>query len=261
MDEPGQKLKKQRESLGLKYRDVEMASERIAAHRDNGEYIIGLSRLADIENKALVPSIFRLYSLCAIYRLDLMEVMKWYGVDIANLVQDSTITGLDKTHLSKFGDHDYGAVLVPLALDPGLDLRKTTFVSRLIQKWGKLPLLLLNSMNLERHRYGFIGYDDWFLYPILHPGSLVLIDESRNKVVEGTWVSEFERPIYFLETRDGYACGWCYQPTPGQLVLHPHPSYHGNPLTFRFPEEAEIIGQVTGVAMRFNRSKKRQTRS
>src|SRR5450631_489849 len=74
MDEAGQKLKKIRERLNLRFRDVEEASLKIAARRNNDEFIVALSRLADIENKGTIPSIYRLYSLCAIYRLDLPEV-------------------------------------------------------------------------------------------------------------------------------------------------------------------------------------------
>jgi transcriptional regulator with XRE-family HTH domain len=57
MDDAGQRLKKRREELNLRYRDVEDASNQIAARRKNDEYSIALSRLADIENKGIVPSI------------------------------------------------------------------------------------------------------------------------------------------------------------------------------------------------------------
>ena len=80
MDDPGQKLKRARERLNLRYRDVEEASVRIAERHANDEFSIALSRLSDIENKGTVPTIYRLYSLCAIYRLDFHEVLEWYGV-------------------------------------------------------------------------------------------------------------------------------------------------------------------------------------
>src|SRR6266581_6833518 len=80
MEEAGQKLKRTRERLNLRYRDVEEASNQIAARHNNDEFVIALSRLSDIENKGTVPTIYRLYSLCAIYRLDFDEVMNWYGV-------------------------------------------------------------------------------------------------------------------------------------------------------------------------------------
>ena len=79
MEDAGQKLKRARERLNLRYRDVEEASLRIADRHQNEEFIIALSRLSDIENKGTVPTIYRLYSLCAIYRLNLSEALRWYG--------------------------------------------------------------------------------------------------------------------------------------------------------------------------------------
>ena len=73
MEEAGQKLRRARERLNLRYRDVEEASLRIAERRKNPEFVIALSRLADIENKGTLPTLYRLYSLCAIYRLDLVR--------------------------------------------------------------------------------------------------------------------------------------------------------------------------------------------
>src|SRR5712672_2050096 len=85
MEEAGQKLKRTRERLNLRYRDVEEASNQIAARHNNDEFVIALSRLFDIENKGTVPTIYRLYSLCTIYRLDLLEVLVWYAVDVGEL--------------------------------------------------------------------------------------------------------------------------------------------------------------------------------
>src|SRR6202451_26561 len=94
MEEAGQKLKRIRERLRLKYRDIEEASLRIAAARQNDEFVVALSRLADIENKGTMPSIYRMYSLCAIYRLDLDEVLSWYGLPVDQLAADSSLVQL-----------------------------------------------------------------------------------------------------------------------------------------------------------------------
>jgi hypothetical protein len=151
-------------------------------------------------------------------------------------------------------------VQVPLSLDPGVDLRRTTYLSRMIQRWGKLPLMLLNGLDLKNHRYGFIGMEDWTMYPLLQPGSLVIIDETRRKVADTGWANEFDRPIYFLEHRAGYACCWCNL-TASHLVLQPHPSSLCNAEIYQFPDEIDVIGQVTGVAMRLDQGKRRRTRS
>ena len=63
---------------------------------ENDEFAIALSRLSDIENKGTVPTIYRLYSLCAIYRLDMAEVLEWYGVDLAMLPADAAALPLEQ---------------------------------------------------------------------------------------------------------------------------------------------------------------------
>lgn len=260
MEDAGQKLKRVRERLNLRYRDVEEASVRIAERHQNGEFILGLSRLADIENKGLVPSLFRLYSLCAIYRLDAVEVMTWYGVDLSEAPIDAAQIEIERTHPVGFSTSGHGLVQVPLTLDPGLDMRKTTYLSRMIQRWGRMPLMLLNTMDLEDHRYAFIGTEDWFMYPLLQPGSLILIDETKRSIVNEGWRNEFERPIYFIEHRNGYACAWCSM-MDDRLLLQPHPASMSSPEVYIFPDEADVIGQVTGVAMRLDQKRKRRARS
>ena len=247
MEDPGQKLKKIRERLNLKYREVEEASTRIADVRSSAEFIVALSRLADIENKGTLPSLYRLYSLCAIYLLDMPEVMGWYGVSLDTLAEDSMLAQLPRTHPIRFQANE-GEVQVPLSLDPGIDLSKTMFLSRLIQKWGRIPLMLFKNIDLKNYRYGFIGTEDWTMFPLIPPGALVVIDETRRRIQTSGWTSEFERPIYFLEHRHGYACGWCSL-KDGKLIVVPHPSSAVDPEAFSFPDEIEVMGQVTGVAM------------
>ena len=75
------------------------------------------------------------------------------------------------------------------------------------------------------------------------------VDEAKNKVIEGIWRSESERPIYFIETRDGFVCSWCHVSRDG-IVLQSHPLSPVAVRTLKHPQEAEVIGQVVGVAMR-----------
>jgi transcriptional regulator with XRE-family HTH domain len=66
----GSMLRALREQLGLTIREVETASARIADKYGSEEYAIPLSRLSDIETKAVLPNIYKLYSLSVIYRRD-----------------------------------------------------------------------------------------------------------------------------------------------------------------------------------------------
>lgn len=257
MDRPGEKLKRARERLGLTYRDVEEASQRIAVRHASDEFALPLSRLADIENAGRVPSIFRIYTLCAIYRLNVNEVFHWYGVPMDRIAADAVQLGLPETHEIRLSDDGVG--IIPQMPDAQIDLRKTSFVSHLVRRWGRLPLSLLDGLDLKKNRYGFIGLDDWSMFPLLQPGALVMIDESRRKIINEGWTNEFDRPIYFLEHRNGYLCGWCTQEN-SQLVVQPHPSSQEKPAIFAFPAGIDVVGQVTGVAMLLGSRRHRHAR-
>jgi hypothetical protein len=87
------------------------------------------------------------------------------------------------------------------------------------------------------------------MYPLLPPGTFLQVDESRSQVTQGIWRSEYERPIYFVETRDGYTCSWCSL-KGDHIVLQPHPLSPVAVRVMRHPQEAEIVGQVVGIALK-----------
>ena len=258
MERPGEKLKRIRERLKLTYRDVEKASQQIAQRRGSDEFAIALSRLADIENKGTVPTVYRFYTLCAIYRQDLTEVLRWYGVPLDQLASEALHVALDETHAIQFKPS--GTATVPQPPDFEIDPHRTTFLSHLVRHWGRMPLGFLDNLDLREYRYGLIGLEDWSMYPILQPGSLVAIDESRRKIASSGWTTEFDRPIYFLEHRGGWVCGWCVLSDDRLLVL-PHPASHRAPLMFEYPNEIDVIGQVAGVAMLLESRRRRHART
>jgi hypothetical protein len=236
---------------------VERSSHQIAAHRGNDEFIIALSRLANIENKGTIPSIFRMYTLCAVYRLEIDEVLTWYGIPSGELVSEGLRIEHRATHAAGFGLQR--EVIVPLPLDASMDPAKTTFLSRIIRKWGKLPLSFLNGWEVKEFRYGVIGTEDWSMYPILHPGSLLAIDDTLRKIGGAKWTSEVDRPIHFLEHRQGYLCGWCSL-QQDRLMVQFHPSSQKNVALYDWTE-IDVLGQVVGVAMFLESKLKRSIRS
>src|SRR5579885_3538081 len=147
MEDAGQKLRRARERLGFRVRDVELASQKIADKYGNLEFVVLINRISEIENKGLVPSIYKLYALCAIYRLDFIDVLEWYGIQLSALPADSLFAEASRTHVAGFGPLEHDEVAVPLALDPGFDIKRTAYLSRMIQRWGKLPLMFLSGLD------------------------------------------------------------------------------------------------------------------
>jgi transcriptional regulator with XRE-family HTH domain len=248
---PGKRLRQLREQLGLTVRDVESASARLACKRQNRAYSIPLSRLSDIENKEVVPSIYRVYALAVIYRRDIREILAWYEIDLDEMAADLAIATLPTTHRIETIDA-IGAVKIPVLEDSAFDPAKTHNLGRIIQQWGTVPFAFLSQFADVSFTYAYIGTEDLTMSPLLPPGSFIQIDESRDKVVEIAWRSESDRPIYFLETRSGFRCAWC-RLQGGQLTLQPHPLSPEPVRIYRHPQEVEVVGEVVGVAMQLRR--------
>jgi len=244
----GQKFRALREQLGLTMRDVEGATTRIAVKHANDEFAVPPSRLSDIETKGVIPSIYRLYSLSVIYRRDIRELLSWYGVDLNAVTEDVGLAAPPKSHfmetLANVAD-----VQVPVRLDPSFDSRQTSNIGRFVEQWGLVPLSYLAQFAGCDFTYGYVGSEDWTMYPILPPGTFVQVDESKDVVSAGGWRSEYERPIYFVETRQGHICSWCSL-VGDELILQSHPLSPVPARVLKYPQEADVVGQVVGVAMR-----------
>lgn len=241
---PGSRLRQARERLGLTYREVEDASYQVAQQRGRPEFIVRISRLADIENHNVTPSLYRIYSLSAIYHVDPLEVCEWYQVPFRNHFGDGAHLPSPRTHLAA---PPKLAMRRPLRFDPGFHPARTQNLTRMVENWGELETSVLNGN--PRFRYGYIGTDDHTMEPLLRPGALVLVDPMLVQVRNSGWRNEYERPIYFVELHGGYRCCWC-RLHGDQLFLEPHPLSACAPQVWKHPDEAEIIGQVVGVAMR-----------
>ena len=224
---------------------MEKASLEIALKRGRPDFILHISRLADIENRNVVPSLYKLYSVAVIYHLSVAEISGWYEAPFPETFQDGTSFPSPRTHLSEF--------LSPLKI-PSLHAQVPK--SQTTDLLKELPAAIGGMLGSEkpvvgRYRYGYIGLSDRRMMPILRPGSVVLVDTAMQRIKEEEWNNEYERPIYFVELRGGYRCGWFHQ-SKTQLIMQPHPLSHCAPEAWRIPEEAELVGKVVGVATHLN---------
>lgn len=229
-------------------RDVEDASVIVSQRHGSQEYLIPPSRLSDIETKGIIPSVFRFYCLAVIYHKPMGDLLQLYGIEMDGASADWDASRPARSHLVTL-ESAPGVCTMPVKLDPGFDVRETSDLGRMVQQWGTVPISMLGRLASQNYTYAFIGSRDFTMYPILQPGSFVQVDESKRAVLEHPWRSEYERPIYFVETREGFTCAWCSLRL-NSLVLQPHPLSPAPVRVLKHPQEAEVIGQVVGIAMR-----------
>lgn len=241
---PGLRLRKVRETQGLTYRDVEKASYEIAVKRGRSDFIIHISRLADIENRNVVPTLHKLYSLATILHVDPIEISGWYEAPFRQTLHDGGCFPPPRTQL--------GETLLPAveanSFTQRFELQTTELV---VNQSAAVPWPRMQDSQNGRFKYGYIGLSDRRMVPLLRPGSKVLIDTTLRRIEDTDWFSEYDRPLYFVEIRDGYRCGW-FQKDKSRLVMQPHALSRCMPEAWRTPEEAEIVGQVVGVVTYLN---------
>ncbi|HEY3743897.1 MAG TPA: helix-turn-helix transcriptional regulator [Bryobacteraceae bacterium] len=238
--------------LGLTTREVDLLSRKIAAEEGNEELSISHARLIQIENGESTPSVYKLFTIAAIYGANLSDLLEYY-VPLERLQYYHLQAALPNTHLMNTEPADPSrTVTFPVRFDAGFNPAKTTMLSRVIGAWGDIPIGLIQQLNLRKSSWGFIGMADYTMYPMLKPGSLVQVDEERQpKSTGGAFRSEYDRPLYFIELRDTYICCWC-EFRKGKLLSIPHPLSPVGVREFSVPNEAEVIGRVTAIAARLS---------
>jgi transcriptional regulator with XRE-family HTH domain len=228
----GQKLKKLRNRRNITVREVEQASRRIAEVKGDKRFCISNGWLAQLENGVSEPSICKLFSLSVIYRANFLELLRLYNVDVNDKEKYEPVA---EPYLTQLISHN-GDGLAPAENSTAQGQSDTT---------------LLNAKQFPRAEespnviYAHLGLADFTMYPMIRPGALLKIDTSQNKLQTNGWHNEYERPIYFIELRQEYACGWC-ELQGDQLLIIPHHSSPAIVRRFTYAREAEIVGRVIG---------------
>lgn len=234
----------------MDYRDVQQASLTLARHEENGQLYISAARLVQIETEPSEPGNHKLLSLASIYGLDFLDLLKRYRVDPDNVHRYRRLLGHAKTLSLSTDIHDLEtSITVPIHMDPRFRWETTQLLNQMVAVWGEIPATLLMNFNPRKHIVGLVGLEDETMSPLIRPGALVLVDDARRKIANNGWSNENDRPIYFIELRAGYRCAWC-QLKDDKLMLIPHPVSRSPVESFSFPNDAEVVGQVVGIAMR-----------
>jgi len=231
----GSKLKNLRNRCNITVRQVEQASVRIAEAKGDKRFRISNGWLAQLENGISEPSICKLFTLSAIYHADFRDLARLYNVDIEEIGKYESIANPHATQLRP-ETHDDNQRITLVRACTGLIPQLTT---------ANTPV----TDDSRDIRHGYVGLTDYTMHPLIRPGATVEIDISQNRLPNVSWHNEFERPIFFIELREGYACGWC-ELQGNQLLIIPHHSSPSAIRRFTYPREAEIVGRVVGYNTR-----------
>jgi transcriptional regulator with XRE-family HTH domain len=245
----GAKLRELRLRLGLTLRDVEASSRKLAEEKRNQDFLMSRGWLNNVENGSRTPSIFKLYSLGAIYHTHWSSIFSLFGLHLSDFGRDQAKFAPLKTQLALDAAKNDDTIVVPLQQREAFRLDQTNLLSKLVEIWGEIPVRLIQHLDLRNGVYGLVGIADFTMYPIIRPGSIVQIDQNKRKIAPIKWQNEHERPIYFIELRGEYICSWC-EMGEGYLSSVPHPNSKCEVRRFSYPREAEIVGRVVGVTMR-----------
>ena len=235
----GQKLKTLRNKRHITVREVEQASRRIADAKGDKRFCISNGWLAQLENGVSEPSICKLFSLSVIYHASFLDLVRLYNVDVDDKEKYEPVADPYLTQLISGNNNGDGQSFSAVSnLSTQLS---TTLISE------SPPLAGRQRPGSEDRRpniiFGYLGLADFTMYPMIRPNSLLKIDTNQNKLTPVAWRNEYERPIFFIELRAAYACGWC-ELQGDQLLVIPHHSSPAGVRRFTYPREAEIVGRV-----------------
>jgi hypothetical protein len=222
-------------------REVEERSLRFAQERGNQSYQVSASWLNRLEREEHELTVNKLIVLAYIYNLPTEQLMRSIYPGDAQPLSLRQLSSPNATMLLTEGPlEEQAKYLFPDTLGLEQPPDETTL------------LVAENSSSLAPYRRGIIGKRDRTLDPMIPAGSIVQIDTQKRAISSRRdWTHEFQRPIYFLMTRESYVCGWCeLDPDSDWLTLIPHPLSPASSRRWRYRKEIENIGRVTFVAIR-----------
>src|SRR5262249_40075622 len=225
-------------------RQVEQASRRIANIKDDKRFCISNGWLTQLENSVAEPGICKLFSLSAIYRVKFLDLIRLYDIDVDEIEKFGLVANPNSTRLLSDAQN-FALQPVRETLRSSLRTRPTSLLPGTIEFDRCTTPNQPCDSETAPIAYGYIGLDDRTMYPMIRPGSIVRIDTAQNKLERTAADNEYGRPIYFVELRDAYACGWC-ELHGCELFIVPHHSSPGRIRRFTYIKDAEIVGRVVG---------------
>ena len=230
--------------LRLSYKDVALASERLATTHNNPDMRIGKSTLGNIISGSIrQPGTAKLDSLRVILNLSRAEMDAAIGLQPEGRFKEQLGMKRARTHeLPIDAVTRQRHVKLPI-LRNDADMEVTQFLP---SRWADVEVEYLASYFPPHLAYVVVGEEDSNATPIAPPGSRLLVNKLLNEVHPADSVSFDQRELFYVLTPRGFTCVYAETASGDRIVLIPHPA-SGNMREEFHRDEVEIIGQVVGV--------------
>ncbi len=246
--EPGRWIRALREERVIKPSDVERITRALADAKQNPDFYVSHSTLADIEAGS-IPSIHKLFSLAICLKVSMSEVLLPFGIDPDEVGAYEAKSAPDALTLVPPPICEPSSRL-EIYLDANFNPQETTLLGlqpQDLERWAPFSQARIDPV---RYRYAVIGSKDDAMADLLPPRSVVEIDTAQNTVQVFTWRTLRDRPIYLVWHSGGHTCRWC-QVDGKELILVPHPISRQPVQRFKMPREANVVGRVTNAWLNF----------
>jgi transcriptional regulator with XRE-family HTH domain len=228
-----------RDRCKLSLREVEERSLRFAQERGEQSYQVSAGWLNRLEREEHELTVNKLVALADIYNIPADRLLR------------SIYPGSSQPILRQLSTPNVMVLLTEGSLGEQIEyLMPDTPTS---EPPDETSLLAPGRGMLQTpFKRGIIGKQDHTLEPMIPPGSIVHIDTQKRAIsLRRDWKKEFQRPVYFLMTRDAYVCGWCELDKNSEwLTLIPHPLSPAFSQRWKYRTEIENLGRVVVVAIR-----------
>ena len=230
--------------LRLSYKDVVLASERLAAAHAHPDMRIGKSTLGNIISGSIrQPGSAKLDSLRVILNLSRAEMDAAIGLQPDRRFNEQLAMTRARTHELPIDAVTRGRTVKLPLLRNDTDMEVTQFLS---SRSADVEVEYLASYYPPHLAYVVVGEEDSNATPIAPPGSRLLVNKLLNEVYPQDNVSFDQRELFYVLTPKGFTCVYIEIAPGDRIVLIPHPA-SGNMREEFHRHEVEIVGQVVGV--------------
>jgi transcriptional regulator with XRE-family HTH domain len=238
----GEKLRAIRQQWQLSLREVEERSLRFAREHGSQSHRVSASWLVRLEREEHELTVSKLIALAEIYNISAEQLLHSIHTESPQPILRSLSSPNATMLLTEGPLEEQAKYLVADALG--------------IEQVPDETSLLAPGEGLPKtpFRRGIIGKRDRTLEPMIPPGSIVHFDSQQRAISSRKdWTHEFQRPIYFLKTKNGSLCGWCELDRDSQwLTLIPHPLSSASSRRWKYGTEVENLGRVVSVVIRLS---------